>query len=154
MNVKEKGNRGERELAKILREYGYSSRRGLQYQSGQIEADVVGIPGIHIECKRVQGLNVRKAMEQSIRDAKDGEKPVVIHRENRKPWNVTMMVGDLAEIVTGMKSDRKELVTMLLIDWLEIIGGKNEPKDNDTEIPAKTSEAGHDQRGRHACAHD
>lgn len=103
MNSKVKGNRGEVELANILREYGYNARRGLQYQSGQIEADVVGVPGIHIECKRVEKLNLYNAMAQSIRDAKDEEKPVVAHRTNRHPW----------------------LVTMLLEDWLALLGGKN-----------------------------
>lgn len=94
MNSKQKGNAGERELARILREYGYDTRRGLQYQGGQIEADVVGLPGVHIECKRVQGLDLNKAMAQSIRDTKAGDIPVVIHRENRKPWNVTIRARD------------------------------------------------------------
>ena len=94
MNSKRKGNAGERELAGILREHGYKSRRGLQYQGGQVEADVVGIPGIHIECKRVEKLNLYNAMEQSIRDAKEGETPVVMHRTNRHPWLVTMLLED------------------------------------------------------------
>lgn len=94
MNSKRKGNAGERELAGILREHGYDSRRGLQYQGGQVEADVIGIPGIHIECKRVEHLNLYNAMEQSIRDAKEGETPVVMHRTNRHPWLVTMLLED------------------------------------------------------------
>ena len=107
MNSKRKGNAGERELASLLKEAGYDARRGLQFQSGQVEADVVGIPGIHIEVKRVEKLNIHNAMAQSIRDAKDDEKPVVAHRMNRHPW----------------------LVTMLLEDWLEIIGGDHESKN-------------------------
>jgi len=118
MNAKQKGNGGERELARILREWGYETRRGLQYQSGQIEADVVGLPGLHIECKRVQGLDIKKAMAQSIRDAKEEEIPVVIHRENRKPWSITLRLGDLVEICApnGFWSDG--LVTLLLDDFM------------------------------------
>jgi hypothetical protein len=118
MNSKQKGNGGERELARLLREWGYDTRRGLQYQSGQVEADVVGLPGLHIECKRVQGLDIKKAMAQSIRDAKEEEIPVVIHRENRKPWSITLRLGDLVEIcaLNGFWSDG--LVTLLLADFM------------------------------------
>lgn len=118
MNAKQKGNQGERELARLLREYGYDARRGMQYQGGQLEADVVGLPGIHIECKRVQGLDLSKAMEQSVRDAKDEEIPVVIHRENRKPWLITMRLGDLFEIGSMGGYWSSGLVTMLLTDFM------------------------------------
>ena len=57
---REKGERGERLLARALREEGYDCRRTSQYcgQSGDA-SDVVGLPGIHIECKFVERLNVR-----------------------------------------------------------------------------------------------
>lgn len=61
-NSRRKGASGERELAKKLREYGYEARRGQQYCGSNGDADVVGIPGIHIECKRVEALNIEKAM--------------------------------------------------------------------------------------------
>ena len=59
-------------------------------------ADITGLPGIHIEVKRVERLNVCEAMEQSIRDSErmgDGL-PVLFHRRNRKPWLVTMRLED------------------------------------------------------------
>lgn len=86
MNSNNKGKNGERELATILREYGYDSRRGQQYCGSNGDADVVGLPGVHIECKRVERLN--------IYDAIDGENPVVMHRRNRKEWLVTMLLDD------------------------------------------------------------
>ena len=58
--------------------------------------DVVGLPGIHIEVKRVERLNVVEAMEQSVRDSErmgDGV-PALFHRRNRKPWLVTMRLED------------------------------------------------------------
>lgn len=106
MNSKQKGNRGERELASLLRLYGYDARRGLQYQSGQIEADVVGIPGVHIEVKRVErGLNIYSAWNQSKTDAKNGEIPVVIHRRNREPWLVTLPLTVWLEEIKGVNND-------------------------------------------------
>lgn len=58
--------------------------------------DLTGLPGIHIEVKRVEKLNVVEAMEQSIRDSErmaDGV-PALFHRRNRKPWLVTMRLED------------------------------------------------------------
>lgn len=94
MNSRNKGAKGERELASILREYGYHARRGQQYSGANGDADVVGLPGIHIECKRVEHLNIDDAMDQSRRDAKESEIPVVMHRKNNAPWKVTMLLED------------------------------------------------------------
>ena len=97
-NSRRKGASGERELAKKLREYGYEARRGQQYCGSNGDADVVGIPRIHIECKRVEALNIEKAMQQSISDSKDGEIPVVMHRKNCEKWKVTMTLDDFMKI--------------------------------------------------------
>lgn len=97
-NSRRKGASGERELAKKLREYGYEARRGQQYCGSNGDADVVGIPGIHIECKRVEALNIEKAMQQSISDSKDGKIPVVMHRKNSEKWKVTMTLDDFMKI--------------------------------------------------------
>ena len=94
---REKGKRGERELAAELREYGYDARRGQQY-SGKGGDDVVGLPGIHIECKRVERLDLYAAMEQATNDAKDDERPVVFHRKNNKEWLVTLGLEDFIRI--------------------------------------------------------
>lgn len=95
MNSRQKGARGERELANLLKGYGYeNSRRGQQYCGSNGDADVVGLPGIHIECKRVEKLNLEKAMDQAKFDCKENEKPAVFHRKDRKPWLVTMALED------------------------------------------------------------
>lgn len=98
MNSRQKGARGERELAKVLKEYGYDCRRGQQYCGANGDADVVGLPGIHIECKRVEKLNLYDAMAQSKADAKENEIPVVMHRKNNCEWLVTMSLEDWIEI--------------------------------------------------------
>ena len=101
MNSRQKGARGERELAKKLREYGYETRRGQQYSGANGDADVVGLPGIHIECKRVERLNLYDAMSQSRHDAKDGEIPLVMHRKDNCEWLVTMRLDDFMELYNG-----------------------------------------------------
>lgn len=94
MNSRDKGKRGELELAKKLKEYGYDTRRGQQYCGSNGDADVVGLPGIHIECKRVEKLNLYDAMSQSVSDAKENEMPTVFHRKNNCEWLVTMRFDD------------------------------------------------------------
>ena len=93
-NSRAKGARGERELAHVLQEYGYDTRRGQQYSGANGDADVVGLPHIHIECKRVEKLNIDKAMQQSMDDARDNEVPVVMHRKDRQRWLVTMTMDE------------------------------------------------------------
>lgn len=94
-NSRRKGVEGERSLAKKLREYGFDCRRGQQFRGGGDSPDVVGLPGIHIECKRVEHLNIEKAMAQSRRDSMDTDDvPVVMHRKDREVWKVTMDLDD------------------------------------------------------------
>ena len=97
INSRRKGATGERELARLLQGYGFDARRGQQY-SGLGGDDVVGLPGVHIECKRTERLNLDAAMDQAIRDANPDEAPAVFHRKNRKEWLVTMRVADWIEI--------------------------------------------------------
>lgn len=109
MNSREKGRRGEVELSHVLNDYGYETRRGQQFSGANGDADIVGLPGIHIECKRVEHLNLDKAMEQAVNDTladsiKQGMKvyPAVFHRANddrrkdstRGRWKVTMLLSD------------------------------------------------------------
>lgn len=95
INSKAKGKAGELELSHKLQEYGYDTRRTNQYCGNTGDAsDVVGLNGIHIECKRVERLNLYDAMSQAIHDSKDGLLPTVFHRKNRCDWLVTMRLED------------------------------------------------------------
>lgn len=94
-----KGADGERELAALLREYGYPVERGGSLSFGEVP-DLTGLPGVHIEVKRVERLNVPEAMGQAVRDAErfqDGA-PTVFHRRNRSGWLVTMRLQDWINI--------------------------------------------------------
>lgn len=94
-----KGKAGEQELARILRQHGYEIERGGCLSFGE-KPDLMGLPGIHIEVKRTERLNLDAAMNQAIRDSArfgDGS-PAVFHRRNRQPWMVTMLLDDWLEI--------------------------------------------------------
>lgn len=98
MNSREKGKRGELEMASILKAYGYDARRGQQFCGKNGDADVVGLPYMHLEVKRVEHLNLYDAMAQSMHDAREGEIPVVMHRKNRCNWLVTMNLEDFMKL--------------------------------------------------------
>lgn len=106
-NGRQKGKKGELELAHVLRDYGYDTRRGQQYCGANGDADVVGLPGVHIECKRVERLNLADAVAQAQRDAKPGEIPVVMHRRNRGQWLVTMTLVDWMELYKEAQNENK-----------------------------------------------
>lgn len=98
---RDKGKRGERELANILKEHGFDARRGQQFCGTSGDADVIGLPNIHIECKRVERLNISEAMNQSKRDARENEMPTVFHRRNNEPWLVTIGIEDFIKLYKG-----------------------------------------------------
>lgn len=98
LNSRQKGKRGELELSHKLQEYGYDTRRGQQYCGANGDADVVGLPNIHIECKRVQNLNIYNAIKQAQNDANSNELPAVFHRKDRQEWLVTMTLDDWMKI--------------------------------------------------------
>lgn len=95
MSAKEraKGARAERELAAIFNEHGIAAHRGyVQFK----QSDVIGLPGIHVECKAVEALNYVKALEQAdIESKKRGDGvPAVFSKKSRKGWTVTMHLED------------------------------------------------------------
>ncbi len=98
INSKEKGKRGEREFALLCRRKGFTNaRRGQQY-SGIEGRDVVGLDGIHIEVKRVERLNISRAIKQATNECDKGEIPIVAHRKNNEDWKITMLAEDWFEL--------------------------------------------------------
>ena len=118
INSCEKGKRGEREWAAFCREQGFeAARRGKQY-NGLDGEDVVGIPGLHLEVKWDQRLNVDEAMAQSIRDGDEDVIPVVAHRKNLerskegkakfyRNWKVTMRGEDFLQLWAELERYRE-----------------------------------------------
>lgn len=94
---KDKGARFERSLASKFREYGYDARRTAQYCGNTGDAsDVIGLPGIHIEAKHQERMNLYEWMAQAKRDARAGgdKLPAVFHKKNNCAILVTMELDD------------------------------------------------------------
>lgn len=100
---KNKGKRGELELSKeLMGLLPIIARRTAQYNGKAGDSDVVGIPGIHIECKREERLSIYPAIEQAVFDSKGQGCPTVFHRRNHKPWLVTFRLDDIVDFVNSI----------------------------------------------------
>lgn len=100
---KEKGKVGEREVAALLKSHGFEARRGQQFAGGGGSPDVVhNIPGVHIEVKRTEKFDLYAALEQANTDRRDGERPVVFHRKNKRNWIVALNAVDFLAIMKGV----------------------------------------------------
>ena len=101
VNSKQKGARFERQLASLFREYGYTdSRRTAQYCGNTGDAsDVVGLPGIHVEAKHQERMQLYDWMDQAKRDSKEtGNLPAVFHKKNNHEILVTMQFDSFMEL--------------------------------------------------------
>ena len=100
---RDKGKRGERELAEVLREHGWRGAVRGQQRSGLDQADVVGGPaGWHFECKRVERLSLWPAWEQAQRDARAGGAGAgiaVVTRRNSSPWLAVVELRVLLRLI-------------------------------------------------------
>ena len=110
MNSRAKGKRGELELARILRGYGYEARRGQQYSGLMGDADVVGVDGLHIECKRAEQVRDEVFLQQAERDARKGELPVVMYRRNGEKWKVNLRLDMFMLIWNELTDLQKERI--------------------------------------------
>lgn len=104
---RDKGKAFELKVANLLKEYGYDTHRSAQFcgKTGQA-ADVVGVPGLHIECKAVERMTLYEWMGQAIRDSEaegKGNIPIVIHKQNRKDILVSMRFEDFMKLMKENK---------------------------------------------------
>jgi len=85
---RQKGKRGEREVAALFTDRGYQARRGDSQSRGAREADVEDTQW-WIEVKRGKRCPIRRAIEQATGDT-DGRQPVVFWRDDRSDWRIDM----------------------------------------------------------------
>lgn len=87
--ARNKGARGENELAKLLSdELGYVVKRKLgQARDG---ADDIEVGPYRIECKRQETLSIMKWCRQVEACTKPDEIPTVIFRQNGEQWRVVL----------------------------------------------------------------
>ena len=105
MNSKQKGNRFEREVAKLLNKwFGCDLHRTAQTEHYHQKADIQKKWGSkvtvaddwHFEAKHYKRISVYDWIEQAQRDCRQGKIPIVIAKANNKEPIVIMTANDWA----------------------------------------------------------
>ena len=113
MKSRRKGKVVERALAEFLRDHGFAqAHRGQQYRGGEHSADVVGLPGIHIEAKGLKRFEtLHRWMEKCEAESFVEEDPAVFIKANGKRWLVCLDAKDFLDLM-------KELIELRDRDFL------------------------------------
>lgn len=90
MNSRDKGARGEREIVDAYRSAGYPAVRTPLSGGMQWKGDLIGVPGLGIEVKRNERLNIWAALDQCTVDTPLDHVPALHFRRSRSPWWVAI----------------------------------------------------------------
>ena len=95
--------RGEREAAaEIRRLFRTDACRGRQFAGSADSPDIVtSIEGVHFEVKRAELLRLYDALQQASGDA-GNRIPVVLRRQNSRPWVAIVRLHDLPELAVQL----------------------------------------------------
>lgn len=98
---RDKGARGELEVADIIRNAGWvTARRTHDGREQAGRGDIAGGPsGCHIEVKRQEKLNVPAALRQCAEDAGTLDIPILVHRPSRHDWMATLPLDELLSLL-------------------------------------------------------
>jgi hypothetical protein len=116
-NSRTKGRAGEQDVARRLRdELGIEVTRNWQAQAVQGGSDINGIPGWSIEVKRQKAFS-NEWWPQAVRQAvKEGRRPALVYRLDRKPWRVRCCVSAVAP-----SCGHQFEIEMDLLDWVGLV---------------------------------
>lgn len=83
---RDKGARGEREVAALFRAAGFKCDRTPNSGGLMVKGDLVGDVPVHVEVKRAERLKVPEWLAQARADAPAGVTPVLAFRRSREGW--------------------------------------------------------------------
>jgi Holliday junction resolvase len=115
---RDKGSRGELEVAAIFRSHGFDCDRTPNSGGLRIRGDLYGTVPAHVEVKRQETLRLPLWLRQAAAEAEPGTMPVVAFRQNHGAWYAALplhrlaeLLGDLAELRDrsgGLRDDDSE----------------------------------------------
>lgn len=115
--AKNKGKRGEREFAERLSNL-LGEKQIVDPQANG--SDIESIPGLAIEVKRQETLNIPGWWRQAERQADDGRIPVLAFRQNRKPWQICLPAYLLSlRAKSGYILVSEDVFSWWLLDYLD-----------------------------------
>lgn len=108
-NGKQKGKRGELEVAHLMIDAGFDARRGQQFKGTEDSPDVIhDMTGFGIEVKYVENYSVNQlytALDKQQEDGPEDEDALLFYRRNNKEWIVVM---DAVRFLAIMKEMYRE----------------------------------------------
>ena len=100
---REKGKRNERLAARaVQRVLGIAACRTAQNTGMNGLADIDMGARFHCEVKVRKSIAACRYYDQALRDQKPGTVPMVLMREDRGEWMVTLRLSDFAEVVSSL----------------------------------------------------
>lgn len=101
INSRTKGKVGEQEIVKLLKDAGFDVARNLD-QTRDGGYDITGIDEIALEVKRAKKPLINKWWEQTARQAKADQYPILAYRLDNQKWKVMTTVDFLHdELIEG-----------------------------------------------------
>lgn len=96
---RDKGGRGEREVAAIFRAAGFDCDRTPNSGGLRLRGDLQGNVPAHLEVKRQEVLRIPLWLKQAEADAPAGAMPVVAFRQSHGAWYAALPLIELAELM-------------------------------------------------------
>jgi len=102
--ARSKGARGEREIIDLLQPIVNAAYTAVNKQPPQLKrtssmqadgggCDVHGLDWLAMEVKRCETLHVEVWWQQCVSQAKPGQLPVLVYRQNKRQWRVRLYVA-------------------------------------------------------------
>lgn len=100
LRSRNKGKRGEREAADILRRLFFLPAKRTSQRRGDLAADIDCGCNVHVEVKRRAKIGAMRFLEQAESDAAEGELPIVLLREDGDTeWSVLLRIENFAGVI-------------------------------------------------------
>lgn len=102
---REKGKRGEREVAKLFSDFGLPARRTAQYcgrNNDSSDVKVEDLPQLYVECKLGYSKQIHDWFERAFEDAGADMIPIIFHKCDHGRWLATV---DAAWLIGWISSE-------------------------------------------------
>ena len=135
MNVRDKGNRGEREWRDVLNNTFHTKYARTPLSGGMdLKGDVrrtykcpkTIADEFHWEVKRVEKLNIHGAYRQAVNDCRPKHVPVVVLRRNNESYKIFLSADDFLNLLVELEALRKIDKPNKKTDFETWVEGKNE----------------------------
>jgi Holliday junction resolvase len=105
---RDKGKRGEREAAALLREFGFSAARAQQFKGSVGSADIacpeLEALGLHLEVKNQERCALPTWIDQANADAGPTKDPLILWKRPRDGWYAILP----AEVLLGLLKKKSQ----------------------------------------------